>query len=206
MIVAAPAAAAVAVVASAVSTNVPGNTSPSLQAGTVAPKQEVVAPQINPSPQVVLLSPKNGLMALDKVAFCADLDAGQRSKLWAIGSILNFRADDTILTYDGDARGLYIIISGSVGCYRKSGGKESYVDQMGEFESFGELWLLADQPTAVRFVATKPSQICLIERTSFNQLLDKDGSIARKLYKRFTMRLLNRLLKTNNPSKSSVAS
>jgi len=206
VIVAAPAVAVVTGVASAASTNAPVKMAPSLSASIVPKQEELTLPQTDASPQAALLNPKYGLFALDKVAFCADLDAGQRSKLWAIGSILNFRADDTILTYDGDARGLYIIISGSVSCYRKNAGKESYVDQIGEFESFGELWLLADQPTAVRFVATKPSQVCLIERSAFNQLLDRDGSIARKLYKRFTMRLLNRLLKANIPGKSSVAS
>ena len=172
-----------------------------------APNQVAAATQDkSPPPLAASLRADVGVNALNKITFCADLDAAQRDKLWAIRTMLNFSTDDTILTYDGDPRGIYIILQGSVSCYRKAGGKELYVDQMGAFECFGELWLLADQPTAVRFVATKPTEICLIERTAFINLLDNDGAVARKLYKRFTMRLLNRLLKANNPNKSGLAS
>ena len=171
-----------------------------------APIQGVAAAQDKSSPLAASPRADTGVNALTKVAFCADLDAAQRDKLWAISTVLNFSSDDTILTYDGDPRGIYIILRGSVSCYRQAGGKELYVDQMAAFESFGELWLLADQPTAVRFVATKPTEICLVERAAFIKLLDNDGAVARKLYKRFTMRLLNRLLKANNPNKSGLAS
>ena len=102
------------------------------------------------------------------------------------------------LTYNDEPKGVYVIVQGSVSCYRVVNGKESYVDQMGESESFGELWLLADQPTAVRFVAAKNTRIRVVGRDTFNDLLDKDGLMARKLYKRFTMRLLKRLLKPQN--------
>jgi CRP-like cAMP-binding protein len=99
-----------------------------------------------------------------------------------------------------------VIVQGSVACFKQVAGKETYVDQMGEAESFGELWLLADQPTAVRFVATKPTRIRVVGRDAFNELLDKDGTIARKVYKRFTLRLLKRLLKPQNSKVNQEAS
>jgi hypothetical protein len=146
------------------------------------------------------------LAAFHRAKFLADLDFDQRGKLWAIGTTLDFEAGTTILTYNDEPKGVYIIVQGAVSCYRHVGGKDVYVDQMGESESFGELWLLADQPTAVKFVAAKPTRLRLIDRSAFNDLMDKDGTIARKVYKRFTLRLLKRLLKPQNPQRNQAAS
>jgi hypothetical protein len=149
---------------------------------------------------------EDGRAAFHKAKFFADLDFEQKNKLWALGQTLAYRAEATILTYNDEPRGVYVITRGSVSCYKQVGGKETYVDQMGEAESFGELWLLADQPTAVRFVASKDSQIRVIPREPFTDLMDKDGTIARKLYKRFTMRLLKRLLRPQNSRSNQAAS
>lgn len=149
---------------------------------------------------------EDGRAAFHRAKFLADLDFEQRNKIWAVGRTLAFNEGDTVLNYNDEPRGVYIIVRGSVSCYRQVTGRETYVDQMGESETFGELWLLADQPTAVRFVASKDTRIRVIDRGAFNDLLDKDGTIARKVYKRFTMRLLKRLLKPANLQKNQQAS
>ena len=149
---------------------------------------------------------EDGRSAFHRARFFADLDFEQKNRIWAIGETLRFDAEETILTYNDEPQGVYVIIKGSVSCYKQVGGKEAYVDQMGEAESFGELWLLADQPTAVRFVASKDTRIRVIGRDGFTELLDNDGTIARKLYKRFTMRLLKRLLRPQNNTKNQQAS
>ena len=111
-----------------------------------------------------------------------------------------------MLTYHDEPCGIYIITEGSLYVFRSQEGRETVVDTIGAGESFGELWLLADQPTAVRFVAATPTKIRVIAREAFTELLDKDGTIARKLYKKFTMRLLKRLLGHQNRSKNQAAS
>lgn len=175
------------------------NTSPSAERGHTAPSAQPTplnrGDTQRSEPESTNLSAEDGRAAFHKAAFFADLDFDQKNKLWAIGKTLSFGADETVLTYNDEPKGVYVIVQGSVSCYRQGNGKEAYVDQMGESESFGELWLLADQPTAVRFVASQDTQIRVVDRLAFNDLLDHDGMIARKLYKRFTMRLLKRLLK-----------
>ena len=99
-----------------------------------------------------------------------------------------------------------MIIRGAVTCYRQDQGRESYVDQMAEGDSFGELWLLADQPTVLRFVATRETTIRLIPRVPFTELLDNDGALARKLYKNFTTRLLSKVLTTRKDQGNNKAS
>ena len=144
--------------------------------------------------------------AFHRAKFLSDLDVDQKNALWNIGHTKTYAEQSAILTYDDEPEGVYVIIRGSVSCFRSVNGKEVYVDQMGEAESFGELWLLADQPSAVRFVAAKESQLRIIGRTEFNRLMDQDGTLARKVYKRFTLRLLKRLLKPQNQAKNQVAS
>ena len=141
-----------------------------------------------------------------KASFLADLDFEQKNKLWKIGYSKRFGEDETILEYDAEPKGIYIVLSGSVSCYKPASGKEHYVDQMGESECFGELWLLVEMPTSVRFVASRETRVHIIEREAFNALLDKDGTLARKLYKGFTKRLLRKLLKQQNQQENRVAS
>ncbi len=147
-----------------------------------------------------------GVAAFHRSKFFADLDYRQKNKMWDIGKTQLLKADETILSYNDEPVGIYVILSGTVSCYKLIKDRDTYVDRMGEAESFGELWLLADQPTTVKFVASAETAVHIIDRTAFNDLLDSDGSIARKLYKRFTMRLLKRLLKPQNPNKNQSAS
>ncbi len=148
----------------------------------------------------------DGRAVFHKAKFFADLDFEQKNRLWNIGLTLSFGEGQSVLTYNDEPKGIYVIVQGAISCYKQVANKEAYVDQMGEGESFGELWLLADQPTAVKFVATKDTKVRVVGRDSFNDLLDKDGTIARKLYKRFTMRLLKRLLKPQNNKQNQQAS
>lgn len=144
--------------------------------------------------------------AFARAKFLSDLDSEQKNALWSIGHTVDFAEGDTILTYDDEPQGVYVIVDGAIACYRNVSGTETYVDQMGASETFGELWLLADQPTAVRFVAQTQTQIRIVGRDAFNELMDKDGTLARKVYKRFTLRLLKRLLRPQNNSTNLQAS
>jgi tetratricopeptide (TPR) repeat protein len=130
-----------------------------------------------------------------KARFFSDLTFEQKNKIWNMGRTLEFKSEEIILTYNDDPLGIYVVVEGSVSVYRSANKSESYVDQMSPSDSFGELWLLADQPTEVKFVASKNTKVRIIDRSSFNELLDRDGAIARKLYRRFTNRLVKRLLK-----------
>ena len=138
--------------------------------------------------------------------FFSDLDFEQKNKLWAIGETIEFGEEYTILDFNDEPKGVYVIVGGHIDVYKLVRSSEKYIDRMREGQSFGELWLLADQPTAVKFVAAKPVKVHVIGRDDFDDLMDKDGTVARKLYKRFTMRLLRRLLTSQNNKPKSEAS
>lgn len=142
-----------------------------------------------------------------KSSFLETLDASQKENLWKIGETTSYASGDVILTYNDEPEGVYIILSGSVNCYRQIGREKKYIDRMSAGKVFGELWLLAEQSTTVQFVASnKDTKLHIIRRKPFQQLLDKDGAIARKVYKRFTMRLLKHLLSPQDNGQNSVAS
>ena len=130
-----------------------------------------------------------------KAAFLSDLTFEQKDQVWSIGKTLTFKVNEDILTYDDEPTGVYVVTAGQLSCFKsRSNGPEEFIDQMGSGDTIGELWLLADQPTSVRFVAIDQVSVRLITREDFHQLLDRDGAIARKIYKRFTMRLIKRLM------------
>lgn len=157
------------------------------------------------SHQVVRL---NGLREVfNKIGLVDTLDDEQKAKVWSIGATTTFASGDIILTYDDEPEGIYVVLSGSVNCYRRTGDERNFVDRMGPGKVFGELWLLADQATTVQFVAAqKNTKIHIVRRGPFQELLDNDGTIARKIYKRFTMRLLKHLINPHNHNKNSAVS
>jgi tetratricopeptide (TPR) repeat protein len=144
--------------------------------------------------------------AFTQASFIADLSDREKEKLWRIGSTRHYTKGGLIVNYNDEPDGVYIILAGKVDCYRAVDRVDQFLDTMGSSETFGELWLLTGHPTAVKFVSRESCDIRVIQRDHFNNLLDQDGSIARKVYKRFTSRLLTRLLRPQNTRKNSIAS
>jgi tetratricopeptide (TPR) repeat protein len=170
-------------------------------------------PQLPAPKQVAVLSPSkeaaredDGRSSFQKASLCAELSSEQTSALWSIGFTLKFNAGESILNYNDDPRGIYVILKGSVSCYRRIGDKEAYIDQMAAADSFGELWLLADTPSAVHFVAVRDSEIRIVDRSAFLKLLDRDAPIAQRLYRRFAKRLLDKLLNNRDERRNPLAS
>lgn len=170
-------------------------------AGDSSHEEEV---DVVPPPEPVSLDKSRAIF--HSARFFSDLDFAQKNKLWDIGHTRDFAEGEVILDFNDEAKGVYVIVKGHIDVYRLVRDREKYVDRMRESESFGELWLLADQPTSVKFVAAKDVKVHIIERCPFDDLMDKDGTVARKLYKRFTTRLLRRLLSPQNDSDKSEVS
>ncbi len=147
-----------------------------------------------------------GQSAFVKSALCSDLSFDQSQALWDIGVSQVYRAGESILDYNGEPRGIYVVLRGQISCYRRYGEKDAFIDQLGAADSFGELWLLAENPSAVQFVALRDVEIRIVERAAFLQLLERDSTIACKLYKRFAMKLLDKLLNQRSDRKNPLAS
>ncbi len=151
-------------------------------------------------------SDKSQLQAFENCRFIEDFSLAQKHSLWHLGESESFETGMTILNYQESPRGLYVITSGQVTCQRIVNSQEVYLETIGESESFGELWLLTELPTTVCFRAKNRVTLRVISREKFSTFLESDGVIARKVYKRFTNRLLRSLLKPRDPLKNQAAS
>ncbi len=133
-----------------------------------------------------------------KTSLLTDLNEIQALKIWRRGETFDYEEGRMILEFDNEPQGFYVVLEGKIGCFRIIAGEPSEVDEIKSGETFGELWLLSDHPTKVRFVAKEPTKIRIIKRDRFISLLDEDGAIARKVYKKFSSRLLQRLFATTH--------
>lgn len=144
--------------------------------------------------------------AFERCRFLDDFSQEQKHLLWSLGQSLAVDAGAAILNFQESPVGLYVITQGTVTCHRMVGAQETYLESIGPGDSFGELWLLTDLPTTVSFRAKEAATLRVIPRNQFSSFLEKDGVIARKVYKRFTNRLLKSLLKSQQPPKNQAAS
>ncbi len=147
---------------------------------------------------------------VEYVQFCAspfiqDLSPSEKRRLWELGKTLTFVTKETVLDYNNEPGGIYFLISGQINSFLESG-SDQFVKSLHEGESFCEFWVMAEIAPTVKFIAEKNCHIRLIPGDAFANLLEKDGTIARKLYKRFTRQIASNSITVDNNRDIKVAS
>ena len=138
--------------------------------------------------------------------FLQDLTTEQQKLFRDVGRVKKFEAEDVILDYQEEPIGIYFILEGMVRVHRMSNGVDTPIDSMKAPETIGKLWLFMDRPTEVKFVANEASVLFAIKRGDFMDVLDKNGTIARKVYKRITTSLIDKIVSTENKKEKLEAS
>jgi tetratricopeptide (TPR) repeat protein len=139
--------------------------------------------------------------------FLVDLSTPEQELLQDICKAREYPKGSVILEFDHEPIGIYFLLRGSISVWKRDGsGNEFEADKLEESDTFGELWLLMDQPSRVKFVAQSTAQVGWIKRADFEMLMDKNGAIARKLYKRYALRLVMKLVNDRNQKTNRVAS
>lgn len=142
-----------------------------------------------------------------RAEFLVDLSSAEQKLLQEICIVKDFPAQTTILDYNQTPAGIYFLLRGTITVFRiDKEGEEVPADELQAADTFGELWLLKDQPTRVKFAATSLCTLGCIKRAEFEQLMDANGAIARKLYKRYAHKLFSKLLNEQNRLKKKSAS
>ncbi len=135
--------------------------------------------------------------------FMLDLTTQEQDALRAICKTKDYPKGSIILDYNQEPLGIYFVLSGSLAIMKTDDeGRETALDMLQTSDTFGELWLLMDQPTKLKFVSRSACTLGWIKRADFEQLTDKNGAIARKLYKRYAIKLVSKLMMDANPSKN----
>jgi tetratricopeptide (TPR) repeat protein len=139
--------------------------------------------------------------------FLVDLSTPEQELLQDICKAREYPKGSVILEFDHEPIGIYFLLRGTISVWKRDGsGNEFEADKLEESDTFGELWLLMDQASRVKFVAQSTVQVGWIKRADFEMLMDKNGAIARKLYKRYAMRLVMKLVNDQNQKTNRVAS
>lgn len=139
--------------------------------------------------------------------FIRDLNDLEQRQLQSICETEDFAPGEVILDFKQEPLGIYFVLSGRISIVKKGdNNQETEIDFFEKGDTFGELWLLMDQPTQFKFLVKEPSTLGWIRRPAFESLMDTHGAIARKLYKSFAHTLVSRLLNNQQKKKNALAS
>ncbi len=177
---------------------------PAASAGYLSANAPFVPPQQEPNETA---DPLVDWDPFFRAEFLVDLSSAEQQLMRSICVVRKFTKGNVILDYNQAPAGIYFLLEGNITVFRVDReGHENPMDGLQPSDTFGELWLLQDQPTKVKFAATTACILACIKRAEFEQLMDQNGAIARKLYKRYAHKLLSKLLNEQNRLKKKAAS
>lgn len=133
---------------------------------------------------------------LKDIPLFAGLSADELSLLEQRSNTRTFPKNAILINEGDDTDSLYIIQSGKVRVFMSNeDGKEIILNEQGTGEHFGELALIDDAPRSASVMATEKTQVSVISRQDFRDVLGKHPDIAYSLIKDLSHRV--RLLSEN---------
>jgi len=133
---------------------------------------------------------------LKNIPLFAGLSEKELSLLEQHANTRTFRKNAILITEGDDTDSLYIIQSGKVRIFMSNpDGKEIILNEQGPGEHFGELALVDDAPRSASVMALEKTQVSIISRQDFREVLGKHPDIAFSLIRDLSRRI--RLLSEN---------
>jgi len=125
-----------------------------------------------------------------KVQLFAGLSETDRATLAAATSVRRYRRGERIVTQGQTGDLLFVIVRGRVSVMILSpDGREVVLTTLGEGDHFGEMALLDDSPRSASVVASERSELAILTRQTFFDLLRTNFSLTRALLSSFSRRL-----------------
>jgi CRP/FNR family transcriptional regulator, cyclic AMP receptor protein len=127
---------------------------------------------------------------LQYVPIFTDLDDQTHSKILSTGSKKSFVKDSVILVEEDAGSAFFIIISGKVKVSRSGNDeKEVILTILAESDFFGEMALLDGQNRSANVIAIEDTELFIIQRNDFLELLKSHPEISIALLQELTKRL-----------------
>jgi len=127
---------------------------------------------------------------LKSVPIFSDLDADRLKQISQLGSRKFYKKDSTVLHENETGSALFVIISGRVKISRESDdGKEVILTILNESDFFGEMAILDGMNRSATVTAIEESELFLIQRADFLNLLQEHPEISVALLQELTQRL-----------------
>jgi CRP-like cAMP-binding protein len=127
---------------------------------------------------------------LKSIPIFSDLDDERLKQIAHLGSQKLYKKDTTVLHENETGSALFVIISGKVKVSRESeDGKEVILSILNESDFFGEMAILDGMSRSATVTATEDTELFLIQRTDFLDLLHSNPEISVSLLHELTRRL-----------------
>lgn len=124
------------------------------------------------------------------VPIFADLPLETLSQIASIGSVRTYPKDGIILMEEDNGNALFVIINGKVKVVRGSGdGREVILTILNEADFFGEMAILDGQSRSATVISLEDSELFIIQRNDFLNLLTKHPEVSISLLQELTGRL-----------------
>lgn len=129
---------------------------------------------------------------LKHVPIFADLPIETLVEIEKVGSKKKCGKDEPILLEEDSGNALFVILSGKVKVSRSSSdGREVILTILGESDFFGEMAILDGLARSANVISIEESEVFLIQRSEFLQLLHNHPEISIILLQELTSRLRN---------------
>lgn len=124
------------------------------------------------------------------VPIFSDLEKETIDKILTIGTTKTYPKESYILMEEGTGTAMFVIISGKVKVSRTSSdGREVILSILGEYDFFGEMAILDGLSRSASVIAMQDSELFIIQREQFLELLKDHPEIAINLLQELTQRL-----------------
>jgi len=136
------------------------------------------------------MNSNNSLEFLLDVPIFTDLDQSTLEKIAGLGKTKSYEKDETILVEEDAGSALFVITKGKVKVARQSSdGREVILTILGESDFFGEMAILDGLNRSATVVAIENSELFIIQRMDFINLLKEHPEISISLLQELTSRL-----------------
>jgi serine/threonine protein phosphatase PrpC/CRP-like cAMP-binding protein len=129
---------------------------------------------------------------LAQVPLFRHLDDGEVRRVLQVTEVRSYSDSEAIITEGERGESLYIVLSGTVRVLRG----ETEVKTLTEGENFGEMALIRNQPRSASVLSKGDSEMLVMRRPEFFEILRNQPRIAVKLLWQFTGVLADRLAET----------
>lgn len=117
------------------------------------------------------------LQTLRHIALFMDLSDNELVRLFAKFRAVERRPGEVVIRMGEDTDSMFVIVEGDVQIERSG----KVVASLTRGAHFGEMGLLNQRPRSATVTVTSPTQMLVLERTAFNEVLREDTGLAAKL-------------------------
>lgn len=129
------------------------------------------------------------ILFLKNVPFFNELSSKDLQRLQKISTVKYFKCGEKIFDEDTPGDRLYVVLSGRVKIFAVSGLKKKTLAYLEKGEFFGEMTLLDLEPRSASSVAMEHSELLVIKKKDFQELLLSHPGISLQIMKTLCRRL-----------------